>query len=156
MAAMGYPQDMRVTYCATFFICGSPNETAAGAEPFRKPDLAKAKQLLAESGYKGEKVVLLVPSDITYLNAEALMAAQTLRSIGMNVDPQNMRLGLDRRAPRQEGRARSRRLEHVRHRGRQFDADSPITNAYLSAALRHQPCRAGPATRSSTSCAPPG
>ena len=45
------------THCATFFICGSPNETDAGAEPFRKPDVAKAKQLLAEGGYKGEKVV---------------------------------------------------------------------------------------------------
>ena len=54
---MGYPLDMRMTYCATCFICGSPNETDAGAEPFRKPDLAKAKQLLAEAGYKGEKVV---------------------------------------------------------------------------------------------------
>ena len=99
---MGYPMDMRVTYCATFFICGSPNETFAGAEPCRTPDVAKAKQLLAEAGYKGEKVVLLVPSDITYLNAEALMAAQTLRSIGMNVDAQTMRLGDDRRraAPR--------------------------------------------------------
>jgi len=35
-AAMGYPLDMRVTYCATYFICGGPNETSAGAEPYRK------------------------------------------------------------------------------------------------------------------------
>ena len=62
MAAMGYPVDMRVTNCATFFICGSAHETFAGAEPWRTPDLAKAKQMLAEAGYKGEKVVLLVPS----------------------------------------------------------------------------------------------
>ena len=58
-AGMGYPLDMRLTYCATYFICGGPNETDAGAEPFRKPDVAKAKQLLAEAGYKGEKVVVL-------------------------------------------------------------------------------------------------
>jgi hypothetical protein len=60
----------------------------AGAEPFRTPDLAQAKKMLADAGYKGEKVVLLLPSDVTYLNAEGLMAAQTLRSLGMNVDVQ--------------------------------------------------------------------
>jgi peptide/nickel transport system substrate-binding protein len=90
VAAMGYPLDMRMAYCPTFFICGSPNETAAGAEPYRKADVAKAKQMLADAGYKGEKVVLLVPSDVPYLNAEALMAAQTMKSMGMNVDAQNL------------------------------------------------------------------
>jgi peptide/nickel transport system substrate-binding protein len=85
---MGYPLDMRTTYCATWFICGGPNQTEAGAEPLRKVDLAKAKQLLAEGGYKGEKVVVLVPTDITYLNAAALVTVQTLKSIGMNVDAQ--------------------------------------------------------------------
>ena len=133
-AAMGYPLDMRVTYCATYFICGGPNETSAGAEPFRKPDLAKARQLLAESGYKGEKVVLLVPSDVTYLNAEALMAAQTMRSIGMNVDMQNMdwaSIGA-RRAKRDAPEAGGWNI-YVTVAG-EFDVNSPITNAYLSAA----------------------
>jgi peptide/nickel transport system substrate-binding protein len=133
-AAMGYPLDMRVTYCATYFICGSPNDTSAGAEPFRKPDLAKAKQLLAESGYKGEKVVLLVPSDVTYLNAEALMAAQTMRSIGMNVDMQNMdwaSIGA-RRAKKDAPEAGGWNM-YVTVAG-EFDVNSPITNAYLSAA----------------------
>jgi peptide/nickel transport system substrate-binding protein len=132
LAAMGYPLDMRVTYCATYFICGSPNETSAGAEPFRKPDLAKAKQLLAESGYKGEKVVVLVPSDVTYLNAEALMTVQTLRSIGMNVDAQNMdwaSIGA-RRAKRDAPEAGGWNI-YVTVAG-EFDVNSPITNAYLS------------------------
>src|SRR5690606_17754834 len=57
LTAMGYPLNMRMTYCATFFICGSPNDTAAGAAPFRAVDVARGKALLAESGYKGEKVV---------------------------------------------------------------------------------------------------
>ncbi|MDB5945414.1 MAG: h16 [Ramlibacter sp.] len=131
-AAMGYPLDMRVTYCATYFICGSPNETSAGAEPFRKPDLAKAKQLLAESGYKGEKIVVLVPSDVTYLNAEALMTVQTLRSIGMNVDAQNMdwaSIGA-RRAKKEAPEAGGWNV-YVTVAG-EFDVNSPITNAYLS------------------------
>jgi len=132
-AAMGYPLDMRVTYCATWFICGGPNETDAGAEPFRKADVAKAKQLLAEGGYKGEKVVLLVPSDITYLNAEALMAAQTMRSIGMNVDAQTMdwaSIGA-RRAKKDAPEAGGWNM-YVTVAG-QFDVNSPINNAYLGA-----------------------
>jgi peptide/nickel transport system substrate-binding protein len=131
-AAMGYPLDMRVTYCATYFICGSPNETTAGAEPFRKPDLAKAKQLLAESGYKGEKVVVLVPSDVTYLNAEALMTVQTLRSIGVNVDAQNMDwASIGARRAKRDAPEQGGWNVYVTVAG-EFDVNSPITNAYLS------------------------
>ncbi len=134
MAAMGYPLDMRVTYCATYFICGSPNDTSAGSEPYRKPDLAKAKQMLAEAGYKGEKVVVLVPSDITYLNAEALVVAQTMRSMGMNVDAQTSdwaSIGA-RRAKRDAPEAGGWSV-YATVAG-EFDANSPITSAYLSPA----------------------
>ncbi len=133
-SAMGYPLDMRVTYCAALFLCGGPNQTDAGAEPYRTADVAKAKQLLAESGYKGEKIVLLVPTDVTYLNAIGLMAAQTMRSIGMNVDTQNMdwaSIGA-RRAKRDAPEAGGWNMYVTVAGG--FDADSPVTNAYLSAA----------------------
>lgn len=133
-AAMGYPLDMRMSYCATYFICGSPNDTSAGAESFRKTDLDKAKGLLAEAGYKGEKVVLLVPSDITYLNAEALMAAQTMRSMGMNVDMQTMdwaSIGA-RRAKRDAPESGGWNMYVTV--GGQFDVNSPISNAVLGAA----------------------
>ncbi|WBY03562.1 ABC transporter substrate-binding protein [Ramlibacter tataouinensis] len=134
MAAMGYPKDLRVTNCATFFICGSRNETTAGAEPWRTPDVAKAKQLLAEAGYKGEKVVLLVPSDITYLNAEALMAAQTMRNIGMNVDMQTSDWAtIGARRAKRDAPDKGGWNMYVTVAG-SFDADSPVTNAYLSAA----------------------
>ena len=134
MAAMGYPLDMRVTYCPSYFVCGSPNETAAGAEPFRKPDLAKARQLLAESGYKGEKVVVLVPSDVTYLNAEGLMIVQAMRSIGINVDAQNMDwASIGARRAKKDAPSAGGWNVYVTVAG-QFDVDSPITNAYLSAA----------------------
>lgn len=131
-AAMGYPLDMRVTYCHTFFICGSPNETAAGADPYRKPDIAKAKQLLAESGYKGEKIVVLVPTDVTYLNAEALMTVQALRSIGMNVDAQNMDwASIGARRAKRDAPEQGGWNVYVTVAG-EFDVNSPITNAYLS------------------------
>jgi peptide/nickel transport system substrate-binding protein len=143
-AAMGYPKDLRVTQCGTFFICGSANESFSGADPWRTPDLAKAKEMLAASGYKGEKVVLLVPSDITYLNALALMAAQTMKNMGMNVDMQTSdwaTIGA-RRAKKDAPEAGGWNM-YVTQAG-SFDADSPITNAYLGAscgtALPGWPC----------------
>ena len=133
-AAMGYPLDMRMAYCGTFFICGGPNETMAGSEPYRKADVAKAKKMLADSGYKGEKVVLLVPSDVTYLNAEALMAAQTMKNIGLNVDMQSMDwASIGARRARKDAADAGGWNMYVTVAG-EFDVNSPITNAYLSAA----------------------
>lgn len=133
-AAMGHPSEMRMAYCATYFICGSPNETAAGSEPYRKPDNARAKKLLAESGYKGEKVVLLVPTDLPHLNGAALMAVQTLRNMGMNVDGQTMDWSSvsARRSKRDLPEAGG--WSAFVTAGGGFDADSPITNAFLGAA----------------------
>ncbi|MFM9428103.1 peptide/nickel transport system substrate-binding protein [Variovorax sp. GrIS 2.14] len=88
MAGMGYSLDMRLKHCASFFVCGKPNGTTAGSEAYSKPDLVKAKQLLAESGYKGEKVVVLVPTDYANLNSASLIAIQTMKSLGMNVEGQ--------------------------------------------------------------------
>ena len=133
-AAMGYPLDMRMRYCATYFICGSPNDTAAGAEPFRTADTAKARQMLAESGYKGEKVVLLMTSDITYLNALSLVALQTMRSIGLNVEPVTMdwsSIGARRAkkdAPESGGWSAYATVAN------EVAINSPITSTYLSAA----------------------
>ena len=134
VAGMGYPLDMRMTYCSTWFICGGPNQTDAGAEPYRKPDLAKAKQLLAEGGYKGEKIVVLVPTDISYLNAAALVTIQTLKGIGMNVDAQSSDWSsiTARRAKKEAPEAGGWNV-YVTVAG-EFDVNSPVTNAYLSAA----------------------
>ena len=133
LAAMGYPLDMRVTYCPTFFICGGPNATDAGSAPFRTPDIARAKQLLSEAGYKGEKVVVLVPTDVPYLNAEALMVVQTLKKIGMNVDAQSMDWStVAARRAKKDPPASGGWNVYSTVAG-EFDANSPVTNAYLSA-----------------------
>jgi peptide/nickel transport system substrate-binding protein len=132
--AMGYPADLRLNYCPSFFMCGTANETAAGSAPFAKPDLAKAKQLLAQAGYQGEKVVVLVPSDMADLNAAALVAVQTLTSIGMNVDAQTMDWSsiAARRTKRTAADAGGWSV-YVTMAG-MFDVSSPVTNGYLSAA----------------------
>ena len=54
--------------CFSFFTCGSPNGTQVGAEPYMKPNYEKAKQLLKEAGYNGEKIVLLGAGDLFHHN----------------------------------------------------------------------------------------
>jgi peptide/nickel transport system substrate-binding protein len=134
LAAMGYPRDMRMTFCPAMFMCGGLNETAAGADAFRTPNAAKSKEILAAAGYKGEKVVVLVPTDVTYLNAAALMTAQTMKSIGLNVETQSMDWStLGARRAKKDPPAAGGWSVYATVAG-EFDADTPITHAYLSAA----------------------
>jgi peptide/nickel transport system substrate-binding protein len=74
--------------CKAMFVCGSPYATDVGAPA--GPDIEKAKELLKEGGYKGEKVVILQASDIAMHGAVSPVVAQALRNIGMNVEVQPM------------------------------------------------------------------
>jgi peptide/nickel transport system substrate-binding protein len=87
-ASIGDPKRYRV--CGAVLTCSSPYKSEEGATQIHKPDLAKAKQMLKESGYKGEKVVVLHSTDVRSLVNIAPITAQALRSIGMNVDMQAM------------------------------------------------------------------
>jgi peptide/nickel transport system substrate-binding protein len=84
----GDPENWRV--CRAYFNCGGPFATDAGAEPGFGKDKARAKALLAEAGYKGEPIVLLHPTDISFLSAATQLLAQDLRSIGVNVEMVSM------------------------------------------------------------------
>lgn len=57
---------------------------------YNKPDMAKAKQLLQESGYNGEKVVLITSQDVAYYYQTALMTANKMKELGINVSLQVM------------------------------------------------------------------
>ena len=85
-AIAGDPENFRVCYSMTG--CGGWLETDAGADLLKKQDFEKAKQLLAEAGYKGEKIVVMAPSDFPPINAASLTTAAMLRKIGVNVDLQ--------------------------------------------------------------------
>lgn len=77
--------------CQSFFSCGTPYESKAGAGSLgMKRDIAKARQLLKEAGYAGQKVVILDPPDVAPLHAAASIIARDLTSIGMSVDVQVM------------------------------------------------------------------
>jgi peptide/nickel transport system substrate-binding protein len=81
------------TLCWAVFMCGTPLETKSGvnndwAAPGAKP--AKAKQLLAEAGYKNEPIVLMEPADQPVISALTQISAQLMRQAGFNVDVQTM------------------------------------------------------------------
>jgi peptide/nickel transport system substrate-binding protein len=55
-----------------------------------KPDLNRAKQLLADSGYDGKPVVVLQPTDLAVIAKLPLVAVQLLRETGFKVEMQSM------------------------------------------------------------------
>jgi peptide/nickel transport system substrate-binding protein len=85
MAAMaGDPENWRT--CYSVYACLGNVETRASDALAGPRDYDKAKRLIAEAGYKGEPVVLLDPADIPQLHAEALVTADILKRLGLNVD----------------------------------------------------------------------
>ena len=76
--------------CHALFVCGTPNATQAGAAPWVRPDVARAKALLQAAGYDGRPLVLLDPSDQPDIHTLALVFADELRRAGIAVDVQTM------------------------------------------------------------------
>ena len=65
---------------------GTNYYTEVGKELLNQHDTAKAQRLLAEAGYKGEKVVLLTNKDYPSLYNSALVTAQQLKGVGINAE----------------------------------------------------------------------
>ena len=76
--------------CPSFYMCTSPYFSDTG---WVKPDLAKAKQLIAESGYDGTPVVVLHATESGPTNTFSLVAEQLMREVGLKVEPQSMDWG---------------------------------------------------------------
>lgn len=75
------------------FTPGSPFASNAGMEILTgKRDLAASKRLIAESGYKGEKIVLMSP-EIPEYHAMSEVARALFQQLGLNVDYQAMDWG---------------------------------------------------------------
>ncbi len=53
-----------------------------------KRDFEKAKQLIKESGYKGEKIVIISATDQPIVHSQSLLTAEMLRKLGLNVELQ--------------------------------------------------------------------
>jgi peptide/nickel transport system substrate-binding protein len=123
--------------CYALFACGGPYESDIGA--IKKPDLAKAKALLKESGYNGEKVVVLDPTNVPVLHAAVTVTVNNLRKLGMNVDVQAMDIGtmIARRAKKDAPDAGGWNVFHTQFQG--TEQANPPGNAYIAA-----PCEKGP------------
>jgi peptide/nickel transport system substrate-binding protein len=85
-AVMGNERDLARTGVGVFGL-GTPLANGAGLEALTGPrDPALAKKLVAESGYKGERVVLLSPSDFPVVQALAQVTQAIYERVGLNVE----------------------------------------------------------------------
>ncbi|HTC07731.1 MAG TPA: ABC transporter substrate-binding protein [Acetobacteraceae bacterium] len=93
-AVAGEQTDLVKQGTVGFFTLGSPMANATGMEALTGPrDLAKAKKLIAESGYKGEKIVLMAPTDQPAILAVCQVVNGTFQKLGLNMDYQAMDWG---------------------------------------------------------------
>ncbi|HTZ34719.1 MAG TPA: ABC transporter substrate-binding protein [Stellaceae bacterium] len=90
--------------CPSFFTCGGPMANTAGSEALTGArDYDKAKKLVAEAGYKGEKIVILDAVDQPVSHTQALVVADELKKLGLNIEVQSMDWGtlVNRRASKE-------------------------------------------------------
>ena len=87
---LGIAGDMKNGHpCYSYFTCGTPLASEVGAEPMKgKRDFDKAKQLIKEAGYKGEKIVIIDATDQPIVHSQSLLTGETLRKLGLNVEVQ--------------------------------------------------------------------
>ncbi|MGE0725691.1 MAG: ABC transporter substrate-binding protein [Alphaproteobacteria bacterium] len=130
-AVVGNPA-LYMKFCGAFFHCGSDNETAVGSEPMQKVDLDKAKALLKEAGYNGEKIVVLQPTDRPQYNAATMVTMQLMRRMGMNVDAQaaDWSTIAGRRAKKDPPEAGGWHIFHTTHGG--SDTAMPVANVWFN------------------------
>ena len=117
---------------AGFFTPGTPMASEAGMTALTGPrDLAAAQKALAEAGYKGERVVILAPTDFPTLKALADVGADLMTRLGMKVDYQAMDWGsvVQRRAKKDAPEHGGWSVFHTFWDG--LDHLSPATNVMM-------------------------
>jgi peptide/nickel transport system substrate-binding protein len=81
-------------YPAGYFTEGTPMATRAGLEVLSGPrDIPLAKKLVAESGYKGEPILLMSPTDFPMHGQLGQMTRGLFQELGLNVDFVEMDFG---------------------------------------------------------------
>jgi peptide/nickel transport system substrate-binding protein len=75
--------------CYSVFPCNTPLKTETGADVLKgKRDFDKARELLKQGGYKGEKVVVISAGDVPIMQTLSLVTVDLLKKIGMNAELQ--------------------------------------------------------------------
>ncbi|MBP0444585.1 ABC transporter substrate-binding protein [Roseomonas sp. SSH11] len=140
LEGMGIRPEEQVPYCPAYFMCGTPLETAAGAQGLREPDVARARELLRQAGYDGRPVVFMNATDSGLNNAATLVMAESFKRAGLNMDVQAMDWGtLTARRNRKEPQAQGGWNLFITI-ANAFDAENPLSNLYLASS-----CDAAPA-----------
>jgi peptide/nickel transport system substrate-binding protein len=70
----------------SFQFPGSAYYTEVGKELYNQKDRDKARRLLQEAGYKGEKVTLLTNREYSSMYNAALVMSQQLKAVGINAE----------------------------------------------------------------------
>ena len=77
-----------------FFMPGTPMASDVGMAVFNAPpDIDAVKRMLEASGYKGERLVFLAPTDLPSLDAQGQVVADAWKRVGFNVDLQMLDWG---------------------------------------------------------------
>jgi len=80
--------------CPSYFTCGGPMASDAGSTALTGPrDYEKAKKLVAEAGYNGERIVVLDAVDQPVAHSQALVVSDEMKKLGLNVEIQSMDWG---------------------------------------------------------------
>ena len=74
--------------CEAYFVCGTAYGSEAGSADYARTNRERARQLLREAGYNGERMVFITSNDIPTIGRMAEVVASNLRAIGMNIDLQ--------------------------------------------------------------------
>ncbi|MBM3947720.1 MAG: hypothetical protein FJ312_00475 [SAR202 cluster bacterium] len=85
MASLG-PRDLW-TLCPAIYYCGTRWETEAGADGYYNAnDKDRARQLLSQSGYAGETMILLNPTDYSTITPTGFVVRQEMEDMGFTVE----------------------------------------------------------------------
>jgi len=71
--------------CKSHFTCGTPLSSDVGMAA-QGANFERARAMLRESGYAGEKVVIISPTDIQTNHVQSLVTEDLLKRLGMNVE----------------------------------------------------------------------
>jgi peptide/nickel transport system substrate-binding protein len=86
------------------FTPGTPLANDEGLAPLTGPrDLDRVRRELAAAGYSGQRVAMLVPTDLPFIRAMSEVCADMMRRVGINLDYQALDWGtvLQRRTSRE-------------------------------------------------------
>jgi peptide/nickel transport system substrate-binding protein len=94
MRAIHGDDDKGFSECYAMFLCGLPGVTEYGAATMKGPkDFARLRAAVQAAGYGGEKVVIINPTDYSFISSQGEISADLLRRLGFNVDLVDMDFG---------------------------------------------------------------